>query len=356
MIPLLLGRRQPQPAQSTPPRRTRTPRRARRGTTATWAARWLARCTGGEPRGSCARPGRTRRTESACAPGSTSSLERPCAISAAGTATTRCRWPRRPDRKGACSRWTSSRRCSTSWPSAPTDSGSRTSSRWRPPWTTRACRRTPWTWFCGGRPRLSHPVRVLGHVRRALKEGGRVVLVEFRSEDRGVPIKLRHKMSKAQVVREMAANGFRLADETDALPWQHAMAFEAAPADPRLEARELARVTAQRADARVLLPYLAPLVTRAAPMVRTRTSRPRCSPGPWPTRCERASRPSRRGAGSSARRGRWPPHGGARAAGGSSHRAAARPRRRGPLAGRGMVGSSAPRTLLHGHAHRPRPP
>ncbi|MEC7232268.1 MAG: class I SAM-dependent methyltransferase, partial [Planctomycetota bacterium] len=110
---------------------------------------------------------------------------------------------------------------------------------------------------------LSHPVRVLGHVRRALKRGGRVVLVEFRSEDRGVPIKLRHKMSKAQVIREMAANGFRLADETDALPWQHAMAFEAAPEDPRLEARELARGFARAAsgsDARVLLPYLAPLV------------------------------------------------------------------------------------------------
>ena len=113
---------------------------------------------------------------------------------------------------------------------------------------------------------LSHPVRVLGHVRRALRKGGRVVLVEFRSEDRGVPIKLRHKMSKAQVVREMAANGFRLADETDALPWQHAMAFEAAPADPRLEARELARGfvrAASGSDARVLLPYLAPMVTRA---------------------------------------------------------------------------------------------
>lgn len=112
---------------------------------------------------------------------------------------------------------------------------------------------------------LSHPVRVLGHLRRALKDGGRVVLVEFRSEDRAVPIKLRHKMSKAQVIREMAANGFRLQGETDELPWQHVMAFEVAPPDPRLEAREFARGFVDAAsgnDPRVLLPYLARRVAR----------------------------------------------------------------------------------------------
>lgn len=72
---------------------------------------------------------------------------------------------------------------------------------------------------------LSHPVRVLGHVRRALKPGGRLVLVEFRAEDRSVPIRARHKMSKAQVVREMAANGFAWVDEHDGLPWQHVLSF-----------------------------------------------------------------------------------------------------------------------------------
>ena len=108
---------------------------------------------------------------------------------------------------------------------------------------------------------LSHPVSVLGHLKRALKEDGRVVLVEFRTEDRSVPIKPRHKMTKAQVIREMAANGFRLNDETDALPWQHAMAFEVAPPDAsRLEALELTRgfVTAMGGlDPRLVEPYLA---------------------------------------------------------------------------------------------------
>ena len=72
---------------------------------------------------------------------------------------------------------------------------------------------------------LSHPVRVMAHLRRALKPGGRIVLVEFRQEDKNVPIKPEHTMSKAQVVREMAAHGLSLQAQFDDLPWQHAMAF-----------------------------------------------------------------------------------------------------------------------------------
>jgi len=76
---------------------------------------------------------------------------------------------------------------------------------------------------------LSHPVRVMAAIRRALRPGGRLVLVEFRAEDASVPIKPEHKMTKAQVVLEMASHGFEAVDEFDGLPWQHAMAFAAAP-------------------------------------------------------------------------------------------------------------------------------
>lgn len=109
---------------------------------------------------------------------------------------------------------------------------------------------------------LSHPVRVLNGIRRALRKGGVVVLVEFRAEDRSVPIKPLHKMTKAQVIAEMAAGGMRLAAETDELPWQHAMAFEAAPKEARgakLEALAMAEgfLDAIRlGDARVVLPFL----------------------------------------------------------------------------------------------------
>jgi sugar phosphate isomerase/epimerase/ubiquinone/menaquinone biosynthesis C-methylase UbiE len=109
---------------------------------------------------------------------------------------------------------------------------------------------------------LSHPVTVMGHVRRALKPNGRVVLVEFRAEDPAVPIKPEHTMTKAQVVREMAELGFALADQFDELPWQHAMSFApAVDAGERLAALQFVRgfVSAwSNGDPRIVQPYLAP--------------------------------------------------------------------------------------------------
>ncbi|MCK5941407.1 MAG: class I SAM-dependent methyltransferase [Planctomycetes bacterium] len=107
---------------------------------------------------------------------------------------------------------------------------------------------------------LSHPVRVMRHVRRALKQDGQVVLVEFRSEDPDVPIKPEHMMSHAQVVREMASHGFALARATDELPWQHALAFTpAAEPDGPFEARQLLAgfaVALRGNDRRLVAPYL----------------------------------------------------------------------------------------------------
>ena len=72
---------------------------------------------------------------------------------------------------------------------------------------------------------LSHPVIMLQHLRKSLKPEGRIVLVEFRAEDPSVPIKPLHKMTKKQAVKELRANGFRLAKEYDELPWQHMLFF-----------------------------------------------------------------------------------------------------------------------------------
>lgn len=118
---------------------------------------------------------------------------------------------------------------------------------------------------------LSHPVRVMSRVRNALRPGGRVVLVEFRTEDPDVPIKPEHMMSKAQVIREMAVHGFALADECDDLPWQHAMAFERAKLRTRLAPEEVLRAFLKaRAgdDARIVQPFLvAGLQTNALPIL-----------------------------------------------------------------------------------------
>ena len=73
---------------------------------------------------------------------------------------------------------------------------------------------------------FSHPEHMLRAMRRALKPDGRMVLVEFRLEDPRVPIKLLHKMSKDQILKEIPPNGFRLVEEFDRLPWQHVMFFQ----------------------------------------------------------------------------------------------------------------------------------
>ncbi len=77
---------------------------------------------------------------------------------------------------------------------------------------------------------FSHPEQMLRAMRKSLKPGGRVVLVEFRLEDPRVPIKLLHKMSKKQILKELPPNGYKLVEQFDKLPWQHVMFFEADPA------------------------------------------------------------------------------------------------------------------------------
>ena len=68
---------------------------------------------------------------------------------------------------------------------------------------------------------FSHPEQMLAAMRAALAPGGVCVLVEFRSEDPEVLIKPEHKMSKAQIMKEWPANGFKVIKEFDGLPWQH---------------------------------------------------------------------------------------------------------------------------------------
>lgn len=61
---------------------------------------------------------------------------------------------------------------------------------------------------------------------RALKPGGQIALVEYRLEDRSVPIKTLHKMSEAQARKEMEALGLTWVQTKDILSQQHLMFFE----------------------------------------------------------------------------------------------------------------------------------
>jgi len=72
---------------------------------------------------------------------------------------------------------------------------------------------------------FSNPEQMLAAMREALTPDGLCALVEFRAEDRDVPIKPEHTMTKAQIMKEWPANGFKLVKEFEGLPWQHLMFF-----------------------------------------------------------------------------------------------------------------------------------
>ncbi len=74
---------------------------------------------------------------------------------------------------------------------------------------------------------FSHPYEMTVAMIKALKPGGRMVFVEFRLEDPNVPIKLVHKMTQKQVLKEMAEHPeVRHVGTLNILPWQHVIIFE----------------------------------------------------------------------------------------------------------------------------------
>jgi FkbM family methyltransferase len=73
---------------------------------------------------------------------------------------------------------------------------------------------------------FSHPYEMTQAMVKALKPGGRLIFVEYRLEDPKVPIKLLHRMSEKQVMKEMELFPLRHATTIGDLPWQHVIVFE----------------------------------------------------------------------------------------------------------------------------------
>ncbi len=73
---------------------------------------------------------------------------------------------------------------------------------------------------------LEFPYEMLSSIIASLKPGGQLVLVEYRAEDPRVPIKEVHKMSEAQVRKELAVHTELSWERTGkTLPWQHVIVF-----------------------------------------------------------------------------------------------------------------------------------
>ncbi len=72
---------------------------------------------------------------------------------------------------------------------------------------------------------FEYPKEVMTSIVKALKPGGRVVLVEYRGENPFILIKGLHKMTQKQVQSEMAAAGLTYLETQNSLPQQHLMIF-----------------------------------------------------------------------------------------------------------------------------------
>ncbi|MEM7368332.1 MAG: class I SAM-dependent methyltransferase [Bacteroidota bacterium] len=72
---------------------------------------------------------------------------------------------------------------------------------------------------------FNYPREMMEKIVASLKEGGRIILVEYRGEDPTVPIKPLHKMTAAQAEKEMKQVGMRLLENKDILPRQHILIF-----------------------------------------------------------------------------------------------------------------------------------
>ena len=72
---------------------------------------------------------------------------------------------------------------------------------------------------------FNYPWEMMQGICHAVKPGGRVVFVEYRGEDPSVPIKPLHKMTQAQVKKEMSVLPLDWVQTIEVLPRQHIIVF-----------------------------------------------------------------------------------------------------------------------------------
>lgn len=72
---------------------------------------------------------------------------------------------------------------------------------------------------------FDQPLEMMQGIVRGLKPDGQVVFVEYRGEDASVPIKPHHKITEAQLSKEMGAVGLHLVRRYEELPWQHVLIY-----------------------------------------------------------------------------------------------------------------------------------
>ena len=69
----------------------------------------------------------------------------------------------------------------------------------------------------------------LAKMKKLLKPGGRVIMIDFHKRDMPVGPPVGMKIAREDLLKQMTANGFRLAAEHTFLPYQYFLVFEVGP-------------------------------------------------------------------------------------------------------------------------------
>jgi len=72
---------------------------------------------------------------------------------------------------------------------------------------------------------FEYPIEMIASIKKALKPGGQIYLIEYRAEDDNVPIKKLHKMSEAQAIKEMNEEGMILEKNIGKITLKHFIVF-----------------------------------------------------------------------------------------------------------------------------------
>jgi ubiquinone/menaquinone biosynthesis C-methylase UbiE len=78
---------------------------------------------------------------------------------------------------------------------------------------------------------FSHPVEMMSHIRKAMKRDGQLLIVEYKAETLNSRVEPLHKMSEAEIMREISALGFRRDRVIDTIPSQHVFVFKKTEVD-----------------------------------------------------------------------------------------------------------------------------
>jgi cyclopropane fatty-acyl-phospholipid synthase-like methyltransferase len=71
--------------------------------------------------------------------------------------------------------------------------------------------------------------KYLGLMRKLLRPGGQVVMIDFQKKELPLGPPLARKVAREDLIKQMESNGFRLAKEHTFLPYQYFLVFEAKP-------------------------------------------------------------------------------------------------------------------------------